>query len=80
MTGSVPIPHGGAQARLDEAFEACEPVIAQYTAGEPPEDFVIKPEPPEDFVIKPLVTDESADCWYGPISGTTTGTIRGGLT
>lgn len=69
MTGSVPVPQGGAQARLDAAFEACAPVIAQYTAD----------APPEDFVIKPLVNDESADCWYGPTSGTTTGTIRGGL-
>lgn len=69
MTGAVSIPQGGAQARLDAAYAACEPVIAQYTAG----------EESDDFVVKPSLTDESADCWYGPLTGTVTGTARGEL-
>ncbi|MGF7122983.1 septum formation family protein [Rhodococcus sp. BE178] len=69
MTGSIPVPNGDAQVRLDAAYRACQPVIDQYTAG----------QRPDDFVIKPLVGETSADCWYGPATGTVIGSVRGGL-
>lgn len=70
MTGTVPAPPDpDPRRRHDAAVKACSPVAGWYTG-----DTV-----PANFGVRPQIEGDAADCWIGPLSGTVTGTIRGGL-